>query len=179
MHSHELFQNSVHRSLLIFIYLCPPSEDETSELCLGLQTLLELKVSFVCDSLISDPFYRSPVLAANSICKDASQDWGVRETEKKKKKSTFHEAQVDILNVESGKRLNRFILVAQYVSDSYCEGKSKIIMKRGYCGRREFDFHSWKFNLNPTKMLSLSPFSLFQNVAPVTLEFDFDKENKV
>lgn len=35
-----------------WIFLCPPAEDETSELCLGLQTLLELKVSFVCDFLI-------------------------------------------------------------------------------------------------------------------------------
>lgn len=50
---HEPFQNSVHRSRLIFIFLCPPSEDETSELCLGLHTLLDLKVSFVCDCLIS------------------------------------------------------------------------------------------------------------------------------
>lgn len=49
-----------------------------------------------------------------------------------KNSGTFHEAQVDILNAESGKRLNRFILVAQYVSDSHCERKSKIRMKQGH-----------------------------------------------
>lgn len=38
-------------------------------------------------------------------------------------KATFHQAQVDILNVEWSKRLNRFILVAQDVAEPHCEEK--------------------------------------------------------
>lgn len=148
-HSCELFLSTLYRSLLIFVFLCPPSEDETSELCLGLQTLLELKVSLVCDVSV---LYRSPVSAAYFICKDASQDWrNGKKYEKKKEKSSISQGPSRYSESKSGKRLHRFILVAQYVSDSYCEGKSKIRMKRGDCGGWEFEFSQLKIQFKSHK----------------------------
>lgn len=53
----SLFQNSFYCSVLILAFLCLPLEDETSELCLGLQTLLELKVRFLREFLLSVTFF--------------------------------------------------------------------------------------------------------------------------
>lgn len=83
---HLSFSKFPFIALIILVFLCLPSEDETSELCLGLQTLLELKVRFLQDFLLLLCLIGLFCYMPARFLKKSSQDW-----RKDPGKKTFHE----------------------------------------------------------------------------------------